>query len=75
MRKTYSILIEPQTVTRTSLRNTEQFLTELSSIDGVEVSEDKLELVCDSEKEEALVQLSEKYSIVNLIATFNDEKL
>jgi hypothetical protein len=67
MRKTYSISIEPTTVTRQGLKNIEQFLTELSTIDGVEVSNEKLEFICDSEMEDNIIQLSEKYSIVNLI--------
>lgn len=67
MRKTYSISIEPTTVTRQGLKNIEQFLIELSTIDGVEVSNEKLEFICDSEMEDNIIQLSEKYSIVNLI--------
>lgn len=74
MKKTYSIRIEPTTVTRHGLKNIEQFLTELSTIDGVQVSEDKLEFYCDSEMENTIIQLSEKYSIVNLIGLC-DEKL
>ena len=74
MKKSYSICIEPTTVTRHGLKNIEQFLTELSTIDGVQVSEDKLEFYCDSEMEDTIIQLSEKYSIVNLIGLC-DEKL
>lgn len=76
MKKSYSIRIEPTTVTRHGLKNIEQFLTELSTIDGVQVSEDKLEFYCDSESEmeDTIIQLSEKYSIVNLIGLC-DEKL
>ena len=56
MKKTYSIRIEPTTVTRHGLKNIEQFLTELSTIDGVQVSEDKLEFYCDSEMENTIIQ-------------------
>lgn len=74
MKKTYNVIIEPTTVTRQGLKNIEQFLTELSAIDGVQVSEDKLEFYCDPEMEDTIIQLSEKYSIVNLIGLC-DEKL
>lgn len=74
MKKAYSIAIEPQTITRQGLRNIEQFLTELSGIDGIEVSDNKLEFVCNSDMEEKVSLLLEKYSIVNLIGFFNDER-
>lgn len=73
MKKTYSIRIEPTMVTRQGLKNIEQFLTELSIIDGVQVSENKLEFYCDSEMENTIVQLSEKYSIVNLIGLCDEQ--
>lgn len=73
MKKTYSIRIEPTMVTRQGLKNIEQFLTELSAIDGVQVSENKLEFYCDSEMENTIVQLSEKYSIVNLIGLCDEQ--
>ncbi len=73
MEKTYSIRIEPTTITRQGLKRIEQFLTELSSIDGIQVSEEKLEFVCESEMEDDIIQLSEKYAIVNLIGLFSDE--
>ena len=74
MKKTYSIRIEPTTLTRQGLKNIELFLTELSTIDGVQVSEDKLEFYCDSKMEDTIIQLSDKYLIVNLIGLC-DEKL
>lgn len=73
MKKTYSIRIEPTTVTRSGLKNIERFLTELSTIDGIQVSEEKLEFVCDSKMEGTIIQLSEKYLIVNFIGLFSDE--
>ncbi len=74
MKKIYSIRIEPKTLTRQGLKNIEKFLSELSGLDGVEVSDDKLEFICESEMEDKLNQLSEKYSIVNLIGLFYEGK-
>lgn len=74
MKKTYSISIEPKTVTRQGLMNIEQFLSELSIIDGVHVSKDKLEFCCESEMEDIITQLSDKYSIVNLIGLYDEKK-
>lgn len=73
MQKTYSICIEPTTITRLGLRNIDLFLTELESIEGIKVDEIKLEFTCDSDKEGLLVSLAEKYSIVNLIGLFSNE--
>ncbi|MBR2234686.1 MAG: hypothetical protein IJ892_06480 [Prevotella sp.] len=67
MKKNYRIMIEPKAVTRQGLKNIEHFLDELSTIEGVKVSEEKLEFSCDSEIEDSIIQISEKYSIVNLI--------
>ena len=73
MKKTYSIKIEPKSITRQGLKRIEQFLIELSSIDGIQVSEEKLEFVCNSDMEDTIIRLSEKYSIVNLIGSIRDE--
>lgn len=74
MKKTYTICIEPATITRQGLRNIEKYLSELESIEGIEVDEIKLEFTCDSDKEELLIPLAENYSIVNLIGLFDNEK-
>jgi len=73
MKRTYSIKIEPSIVSRQGLQNIESFLSELSTLKDVHVSDQKLEFVCDSEKEEMITQIAEKYAIVNLIGIFTNE--
>lgn len=69
MKKTYCIAIEPTTVTRQGIRNIENFLTDISAIQGISVDDSKLEFTCDSNLERILNDYLEKYSIVNLIGS------
>ncbi len=73
MKKIYSISIDSTTVTRQGLKNIEAFLAEISTIDGANVNKEKIEFTCDSEKEKEIIQIAERYSIVNIIGLFTNE--
>ena len=67
MKKTYRIINEPNVITWEKVEKLYNFYRELTTIDGIDVSNDKISFDFESDMENRIIKLAEKYSIVNLI--------